>query len=130
MTKAMGAEFRTETFDPDNLIAGDEPSAQAFPITLTSGENVVRGELLGRVTADGKYLASLAGAVDGSEVPRAIAAADIDATGGDAKGLAYLQGRFNQDKIVLGTGHTLASVKADLEDVNIHLDDVVTKTPV
>jgi hypothetical protein len=124
----MDAEFRTESYDPDNLIAGHKPSAKAIPIILLSGENVVRGEVLGR-DGDGKYLASLSAAIDGSEVPRAIAAADIDATLADAKGLAYVEGEFNEDKITLGTAHTVASIKAGLQDFNIYLVPPVTATP-
>lgn len=124
---SMDAEFRSETLDPDNLIAG--PGALAIPITLTDGETVVRGTLLGRVTADGKYLESLNAAVDGSEVGRAISAVAAAPSGADEEILAYLEGPFNQDKVVFGTGQTIANTKADLEDVNIYLYDPVTKTP-
>jgi len=125
----MDAAFSSTSYSPDNLIAGHKPPAKAVPITLTSGESVVRGELLGRVTADGKYLASLSAATDGSEAPRAIAAETIDASGGDTEMHAYLEGEFNQDEVTFGTAHTAASVKAALQDVNIYLVDPVTATP-
>lgn len=127
---SIGAEFRTETYDPDNLIAGHKPPAKAVPITLTDGEVVVRGSVLGRVTATGKYLLSLNAAVDGSQTARAIAAEAASPSGADATILAYVEGEFNQDKLTFGTGQTAANTKDDLMDVNVYLVDPVTKTPV
>lgn len=126
----MDASFTSTTQNPDNLIAGDKPSAKAVEIILASGENVVRGEVLGEITASGKFLASLSAAVDGSQVPRAIAAEAKDATAGDKKMHAYVEGVFNQDKLTIGTAHTVASIKQDLWDFNIYIVDPVTATPV
>ena len=126
----IDAEVRTESFDPDNLIAGHKPSAKAIPIVLTDGEVVVRGHVLGRVTASGKYLISLNAAVDGSEVARAIAAEALSPSGADGKMLAYVEGEFNQDKLTFGTGQTIANTTEDLKDKNIYIVDPVTKTPV
>lgn len=125
----MDATFGTESYSPDNLIAGDKPPAKAVPITLTDGEVVVRGTVLGRVTANGKFLVSLNAATDGSEVARAIAAEAASPSGADATILAYVEGEFNQDELTFGTGQTIANTKADLMDVNIYLVDPVTKTP-
>lgn len=127
---SIDAEFRTEALDPDNLIAGGKPPAKAVPITLTDGEVVLRGTLLGRITASGKYLVSLNAAVDGSEVARAISAVAASPSGADGEILAYLEGEFNQDKVLFGTGQTIANTKADLQDVNVYLVDPVTATPV
>ena len=124
----IDAALRTETFDPDNLLAGAD--ARAEPITLTDGEVVVRGHVLGRITATGVYLISLNAAVDGSEIARAIAAEPLSPSGADGEMLAYLEGSFNQDKVTFGTAQTIANTKDDLNDVNIYLLDPVTKTPV
>jgi hypothetical protein len=123
----MDAEFSSTSSTPDNLLAED---AVAMPITLLSGESVVRGEVLGEVTTGGKFRASLAAETDGSEVPRAIAAEDMDASLADKAMHAYLEGKFNQDALTIGTGHSIASIKQDLWDFNIYILDPVTKTPV
>ncbi len=125
---SIDASFATETFDPDNLLAGGE--ARAEEIILTDGEVVTRGMVLGRITATGLYLESLNAATDGSEVARAIAAVDFSPVGSDLPTLAYLEGSFNEDRVIFGTGQTIANTKADLQDVNIYLLDPVTKEPV
>lgn len=101
----------TSTYDPTGLIAGDYPVKHAS-VEMLSGQDVKRGAVLGRVTASGKYKLSLSGASDGSEVPIAIAAADIDASGGDTVGPAYVTGEFNAAQLIFGTGHTAATVEA------------------
>jgi hypothetical protein len=127
----MDASFATEgTYTPDNLIAGGDPSAQAEEVTLLSGESVVRGEVLGIITASGKAAASLSASTDGSETPRLIAAEAMDASAADKKMHAYTRGRFNQDQLTIGTGHTAASIKQGLWDYQIYLVDPVTATPV
>lgn len=125
----MDPSFSSTSHTPDNLIAGHKPPAKAVPITLLSGENVVRGEVLGEITASGKFAAALGASTDGSQNPRAIAAEDIDASAADAEGHAYVEGEFNQDQITLGAGLTVADIKQDLWDLNIYLVDPVTATP-
>jgi len=126
---SFDAQLRTESFEYDNLIAGDKPRAKAVYATLTDGEVVVRGSLLGVVTADGKLLVSLTAATDGSEVPRYIAAEAASPVGADAQILVYAAGSFNEDRVVYGTAHTAASVKAGLRDYQIYLETPVTKDP-
>lgn len=115
------AGFSAEgTYTPDALIAGDFP-IRTEKVTIVSGQNLVRGALLGMITASGKYNLSLSAASDGSQTPRAVLAEDVDASGGDAEGIIYVAGDFNQDALTYGTGHTAASVKAGLRDLNIYL---------
>lgn len=131
MAEGMDPSFAAQgTYSPDNLLAGGEPSAQAEEITLLSGENVVRGEVLGMQTSGEKFIASLAAATDGSEVPAVIAAEDMDASTGDKLMHAYTRGRFNQDQLTIGAGHTAASIKHALWARQIYLVDPVTATPV
>lgn len=115
------AGFATEgTFVPDGLIAGDFP-LRTRKVTILSGQNLQRGAVLGAITASGKYILSLAAATDGSEDPSVILAEDVDATGGDAEAVVYISGDFNEEKLILGTGHTVASVKEPLRALNIYL---------
>ncbi|MDB4906369.1 MAG: hypothetical protein JWO05_1153 [Gemmatimonadetes bacterium] len=61
-----------------------------------------------------KYKLATAAAVDGSDLARAILTQDADATAGDVECLIYTRGNFNDTQIVLGAGHTIASVKDSL----------------
>lgn len=54
--------------------------------TVASGNSITLGEVLGKVTATGKYVPLNTGASDGSESAAAIALADIDASTADAEG--------------------------------------------
>lgn len=109
-----------DSYTPDRLFAGELPR-ESVKRTLLSGQNVVRGAVLGRVTASGKYVLSLSAAVDGSEVPDAIAAEDADATGGDVDVLIYRSGEFNEAALTIGTGHTAASISQGLRERGVFL---------
>ena len=99
-------------FDPTSLVAGDL-TLRHRTVVLAAGENLKRGAVLGRVTADGKYKLSLAAAVDGSETPDAMLAVDVDATAADQECAAYFSGEFADQQITAaagyGTGHDMTS---------------------
>lgn len=103
----------TATYDPNGLFAGDGPIITQ-PVTILSGQNMTRGAVLGKVTASGKYILSLAAANDGSQTPVGVLAIDCDATGGDKDAAVYFSGEFNAAKLTFGTGHTAATVNAAL----------------
>lgn len=104
--------YRTESFDEL------EDSTYEFPqidttITLAVGQNLKRLAVLGQVTATGQWVLSAAAANDGSEVPRALLAFDVDATAEAKAAKAYVAGgRFVASALTIGAGHTVASVKA------------------
>ena len=108
------------TFTPDDLVTGEFPYVTE-QVTIISGQNLVRGALLGKITASGKFNLSLSAASDGSEVPDMILAEDCDASGGDKVTLAYKSGAFNTNRVTFGTAHTAASVAAGLRDKGIYL---------
>jgi hypothetical protein len=113
----------TSTITRDNLFSG------AFPVvtkkvTILSGQNVVRGTVMGKIDLSGKYVKSLAASIDGSEIPIAILVRDVDASLADKSGEVYLSGQFNKEKITLGTGHTVDSVWPVLRDLSIFLEEV------
>jgi hypothetical protein len=96
---------------PDQLIAGPfQPVTHG--ITVLSGQGVLkRGTLIGRVTASGKYIKSLAGASDGSQTVLAVLADDVDATSADALGGAYLTGEFNSNAMTYDSSWTLSALQ-------------------
>jgi hypothetical protein len=115
----------TETFTPDALVAG------SFDIvtdsaTLVSGQNLLRGAVLGKITTGGKLNLSLSAASDGSQTPLAVLAESCDASGGDKTCNIYLTGEFNQDALTIGTAHTAASIKDGLRAKGIFLKSPVS----
>jgi hypothetical protein len=117
-----GAGFNgsVDTFSPDELIAGST-ELRARKVTIKSGAAHVRGEVIGKITVGGKYILSAAAAGDGSEVPDLILAEDVDATGADKEAMAYVTGDFNERKLTLGAGHTVASITEGLRVKGIFL---------
>jgi hypothetical protein len=97
--------------ESDGLLAGEALVRQAS-VTIVSGQAVVRGHVLGRIAASGKWAVSLLASSDGSQTPLAIAVRDVDASGGDLPGDIYVSGDFNAASLTFGTGHTEATVRA------------------
>ena len=102
--------FKSETFTPDNLTAGNESLLFSRKVNIAAGEVLPRGALLGKVSASGEYRLSLAAETDGSETPDAILVDDVDASAGATEAMIYLRGDFHAPALTLGTGHTLDSV--------------------
>lgn len=116
------ATFSTEgTLSHDALIAGNAHLLVGRKVTITAGQTLVRGAVLGKVTASGKYALSLPDAADGSEAPDLILAEDCDATSVDKSVLAYARGDFNGRALTLGAGHTVASITEGLRAKGITL---------
>lgn len=98
-------------FQPGGLIVGDYPVLVRH-VTILTGQTLVRGTVLGRITASDKYQMSLSAAGDGSEAPVLVLAEDIDTTGGDAVAPVFGSGEFAADKMTFGTGHDADTVEA------------------
>ena len=112
-----------DSYTPDRLVAGTYPIVTRNEV-LVSGQNLLRGALLGRITASGKMTLSTSGASDGSQVPVAILVDDVNASGGDQVCGTYIAGEFNEAALTYGASHTAASVRATLRDANIYLVSV------
>lgn len=122
----MYASAKTEgTYSSDTLIEGSFDCTATKKVTMKAGAAYQRGALIGRITATNKWVLSTAAAADGSEMPRAILADDVDATAADTEGMAYLSGSFNPDAMIFGAGHTANSVEDGLRDLNIYLRRVM-----
>lgn len=114
------AHFKNEgAYTPNQFALGQE---MARKVVVASGAGVLAaGTVLGKITASGKYLKSLAAANDGSQVPDAILAEGVDATSADKEAVVYIAGKFDQGRLILGAGHTLGSIDATLRDKSIWL---------
>ena len=118
-------QFNTENAVVDRLIASDTQLETDTGVLIT-GQNLVRGAVLGKITASSKLNLSLSAAVDGSEVPYAILAEDTDATAADVSETPiYLAGAFNSNALTIGTAHTVASIKDGLRAIGIWLKEQV-----
>jgi hypothetical protein len=112
-----------DTYTPDKLLDRDTITRKR---TIASGAGALtRGTLLGKITASGKYLKSLAAATDGSEDPDAILLHDVDATAADVEAIIAIQGKFAKDGVTFGAGHTQASTEDALRLKNIFIENTV-----
>ncbi len=105
---------------PDNLFSGHYPRIERL-VTITAGADLVKGAVLGRITADGKFILSASAAGDGSEVPDAILAEDALAAGADVQAVVYFSGEFNENALTLGVGHTIDSIRAAMRSKSLYL---------
>ena len=113
--------------DFENLIVGNgtfKEVANLETVTAPAG-TMLRGTLMGKITASGKYIPSLNGAVDGSEVAVAILAEEIVSAGADHVVNLYKAGSFNSTGVTFGTGQTVANTKDDLHNVSIEITNGV-----
>lgn len=90
------------------------------PVTISSGQNLVRGDVVGVVTASGKAIKSVPGAGDGSEVPMGIIHTDADATGGDLVVEVVSSGEVDFQSLATTTW-TEANLRLALQDRGIIL---------
>lgn len=111
----------TDVENPDQLIAHNAEAILTYKETVLTGQNLVRGTLVGRITASGKVINSLTAAGDGSQVPYGIVAQDVDATAADKEALIYVSGTFNAHKVTLGAGWTAATAARALPK-NLYLE--------
>lgn len=104
---------RTHTFTPSQIEAGDFPIVMDSGV-IAAGQQLLRGAVLGQVTASGEYLLCKADAEDGSQVPKVILDRDVDTTDGAHSAPIRLTGQVLGSQLTLGAGLTLATAKAAL----------------
>lgn len=126
-----GGTFQVE--DPDGIVVGAASVGVAFNgainFTITDGAiDFIAGDAFTVTVGEGteKFKLAAAAAVDGSQVPYAILAEDADPSGGDVRVPVYLSGEFSEAALSFGAGHSVATVRADLERRRILL--VKTRT--
>jgi hypothetical protein len=88
--------------------------------TIANGETVTEGDVLGIVTASGELRVCDSASADGSQVAKAVATKDIDASGGAvANQDVLISGEVNGDLLTFGGADTLADHFDELRDVGI-----------
>jgi len=88
-----------ETKINDDLISGNKPEIATNVGTLIIGQNLVRGTVVGRITATGLLTESDSGAADGSQLPLGILVHDIDASAAGKQCQFYVSGSFRKSVI-------------------------------
>lgn len=115
-----------DTFIPDQLLSGPlQVVSDTITVLTASTALYKRGTVLGVVTASGKYTLSVATATDGSQVPKAILADDVNATVADVLAGVYLMAEVNQNRITFDPSWTLSTLKTALRPFGIFLRDSV-----
>lgn len=103
--------YRTEEFNEQELLTYEFPLIDET-ITVASGQILKRGAVLGKVTATGQYVLSVAAANDGSQTPVSILAVDVDALAEAKSTKHYVAGgKFVTSQLTYGAGHSAATVK-------------------
>lgn len=111
----------------DNLFASTDFIVSETVIIL-SGQNIVRGTVLGRVTATGKMKIVDSTNSDGSENPYAVAVEDVDASAADVTSAAFTAGVFNENKLVVGGSDTVAQHKDAMRLLGMYQQPSLTTT--
>jgi len=92
-------------------------------VTIVSGQNLVAGAVVGRITASGKYAELDPAAVDGSEVAAGVLFDAVDASTADANGvLVARDAEVNAGELVWKTGMTdpeIATATAELVTLGV-----------
>lgn len=102
------------------LIRSGTPNTKK--VTLLAGTSYPMGAVLGIITASSKAVISASASSDGSQTPAYVLSYAVDATGGDVEAMAIETGDLIGSQLVLGTGHTLASIRAGLRGRGITFD--------
>ena len=119
----------SESYNPDKLIAG-ETHLDTRSYILLAGQQLVRGTVVGMITASGKLTICNQGATDGSQVPYGVLIDYYDSTAGDLAGCGvYEKADLNENAITMGTGWTLTTIHAPLRSIGIYLKPSVMAVP-
>lgn len=105
-------------FVPDQLIAGNLKLVTST-VTFAAGNTLVRGQVVGQVTASGDYIPSVATATDGSQVPCGIVVDAVDASAAAAQGAIYEMGEFNANYMTFDASWTLPALSRALRQFSI-----------
>lgn len=82
-------------------------------VTIVTGQNLVAGTVLGKITASGKYAAYSNAAADGTEVAAGILFEAVDATAADKSGVMIARhAEVNGDELTGNDANGTADLKA------------------
>mgnify|MGYP003600088106 FL=1 len=108
----------------NNIIVGKSIPIKYRAGTVT-GENLVAGTVLGKITASGKLKKVDSTASDGSQKIYGILLEDIDASTADKIASIGLTGEYNKQAMVFGGTDTTATHEADARLLQIYFEDTI-----
>jgi len=108
---------------PDNLIVGCQVPILVKGVTILAGQGVlVRGSVLGIITAGGKGKLVAKASIDGSQVAKFVLADTVDTTA-DVVAQCYEAGEFNRKALTFAAANTAADHEDSLRNYGIFLND-------
>lgn len=118
------AAIETSETKFDGLFAGTEVTAITAGVTVASGAGVlVRGTVLGVITASGKCVKVDSTKTDGSQSPKYVLSNDVDATSADVVAVAYKTGVFRKASLLFGGTDTITTHEAALRLLSIFVKE-------
>ena len=109
-----------ENITRDNLFGSDFPQ-MLDEVTVLTGQTLVRGSVIGIVTASGKAKLLDAVSVDGSQNFHSVLTAAVDASAGDKVGPVAIAGSFQEQALAVGGATVLADYKAAARALNCYV---------
>jgi len=108
---------------PDNLIVGCKVPILVKGLTILAGQGtLVRGSVIGIITASNKGKLVAKASVDGSQVAKFILADAVDTTA-DVVAQCYESGEFNRKALTFAAANTAADHEDSLRNYGIFLND-------
>mgnify|MGYP000402677497 CR=1 FL=1 len=99
--------------------ANGQQSRDTVTVTIAGAVALVTGQLLGKITASGKYVKHNSGASDGSQTAVAVLGADLPGVNGDYKALAITRNAEVITAMLNNQVAPAAQALADLKTVGI-----------
>ncbi len=116
-----GLQFESKIHEADNLLAGKELNVLEHA-EIDETVAVKRGTVLGRVTASKKLKICKSSASDGSQVPCAIMADNLEQGEANKHKFVYLAGKFREEALIYDESiKDKAQAKIELHKVSIFL---------
>jgi hypothetical protein len=114
-----------ETFEFDNLIAGNQKAIVQRPATVALGQTWSRGQVVARVTATGKWqVADEDATANYDDV--GIATEAVDSTSGETRTSVYVEGEFNENELLVQYSDVIADWVEKLAGHGIYVRKAVT----
>lgn len=105
--RTLGISDVESNSSKQDILASDYPTKQLDIVLGKATGVLLRGCMLGKKTADGKYYAYKDTATDGTEVLDGILAEDIDVSAADEKTYMFIGGEFAQAGLTAASGVTI-----------------------
>lgn len=115
----------TDSVTYDNLLLGDLPLISE-EMEIAQSQTLVRGTVVGKITASGYYVACAHDAVDGSQTPIGVLMSDVTTTTAELPGTMYVFGLFNEDDLTFGGTSTIADLRDAMRLAGLYVKAAAT----